>query len=304
MNDTKGFGLTLLDAIQNEGTVHHQLIQKVENITKRNLICYTSFFQHPAGTITDEDSTLIETLLKSVDLKRYPGKLDLLIHSPGGSPTAAEKIVLTCRSYAESFRVIVPKTAMSAATLVAMGADKIVLSETSDLGPIDPQMIIGTGDKQGMRPAAAFIDAYLDLINKIQEAIKRKQPPHPFLELIRRMDPTWIQICLKARDLSRTIARDFLGRFMLKGKSNSEINDTVNKFMKEGEEFSHGRTIRPEKAKDFGLKIELIEKEEELWNAIWELYMRCERYVQNKQLAKYLVGRCGGINIQVQRLAL
>ena len=123
--EPKGFGLQLMDQIQNEGTVHNKLIQNIEKKLERNVIGYISFFSHPAGTVLDQDATIIENLLKSIDLTKYDYKLDLILHSPGGSPTSAEKIILTCRSYSSSFRVIIPKTAMSAATLIAMGADKI-----------------------------------------------------------------------------------------------------------------------------------------------------------------------------------
>lgn len=297
----KGFSLSLMDRIQNEGTIHHDAVHAIEKITKRNLICYTAFLRHPASAIVQEDSQLIEHLLRSIDLAQYPDTLDLILHTPGGDPTAAERIVMTCRSYAKSFRVIVPQTAMSAGTLVAMGADSILMTETSEMGPIDPQMIISSGQEQILRPAAAFVDAYLDLINKSQEAIANNQPPHPYIELLRKIDPTWIQVCLKARDLARTIARDFLSRYMLQGKDQTAIDEIVERFMKEGELLSHGRVIRHSKAKEYGLNVEKIQKGSPLDNALWELHVRCENYVSTRGLAKYLVCRSGGLNVQVQR---
>lgn len=302
--EPKGFGLRLMDQIQNEGTVHHKLIQDIEGKLERNVICYISFFSHPASTIMDEDATLIENLLKSIDLNKYDNKLDLILHSPGGSPTAAEKIILTCRSYSKSFRVIIPKTAMSAATLISMGADEIGMCETSELGPIDPQMVAGIGQQQVIRPAAAYIDAYLNLINDTQNAIKTGEPPHPFIELLRKIDPVWIQVCLKARELSKTIAKEYLKNFMLKDKTEDEIEKLIEKFMKIGEELSHGRVIRAKKADEYGLKVDMMQKDSEIWNFIWELYLRCEHYVQLKRLAKYLVARNGGINVQVQAIRI
>ena len=303
--EPKGFGLTLMDQIQNEGTMHHRLIQKIEEKFKRNVICYISCFPHPAGTIVDEDATIIENLLKSVDLSKYDYQLDLILHSPGGSPTAAEKIILTCRSYApKSFRVVVPKTAMSAATLISMGADKIVMSETSELGPIDPQMISVIGQQQIARPAAAFIDAYLDLVNETKKAIVNHEPPHPYIELLRKIDPVWVQVCLKARQLSVTIAKEYLKKYMLNTKDEKAINEIVERFMKIGEELSHGRVIRGEKVKAYGLDVELIDKNTDIWNLIWEAYLRCENYVQSKHLAKYFVARNGGINVQVQAVKI
>jgi hypothetical protein len=293
-----------MDQIQNEGSVHYEAVARVEAITKRNLICYTAFLQHPAGSIVPDDSQLIETLLRSLDLSLYPDTLDLLLHTPGGDPTAAERIVMTCRSYAKSFRVLVARSAMSAGTLVAMGADAVVMTETAELGPIDPQMIVTGPEGQFLRPAAAFVDAYLDLIGKSQEAIKTGVPPHPYVELLRKLDPTWIQVCLKARELARTIAGEFLRKYMLHGKPRREIDETVERFMREGELLSHGRIVRKEKAEEYGLTVDSVEKGSDLDAALWELQTRCERYVQSNGFAKYLVARSGGINVAVQRLAV
>ena len=177
MAKSKRFGLNLMDKIQNEGSVHNQSIESVEALTKRNLVVYESFFSHPAGIIDDPDDNWIERLLTSVDLTKHKGTLDLLINSPGGNPTTAEKIILTCRSYADSFRVIVPSSAMSAATLIAMGSDAIVMTPTAEIGPIDPQMRMQTPQGPISRSAAAWVDAYRDLVNKMQQAIVNQQPP-------------------------------------------------------------------------------------------------------------------------------
>lgn len=302
--EPKGFGLRLMDQIQNEGAVHHELVARIESETSRNLLSYTSFCEHPAGIIGEPDERLIETLLQSVDLTRYPGTLDLMLNSPGGSPTAAEKIVLTCRAYATSFRVLVPQTAMSAATMIAMGADSIVMPSTAELGPIDPQMVQQLpGGQAILRPAKAFIDAYLELVNKTQDAIRNNEPPHPYIELLRKIDPPWVQVCVKARDLAKKIAIDFLSKWMLNGKDLAEVEAVVDRFLAEGEEGSHGRAIRPDKAVTMGLeKIERIDTGSELWKAVWELHERCQQYVRSRGFAKYLVARNGGINVRVQQL--
>lgn len=305
--EPKGFGLRLMDQIQNEGVVHNELVARIEVLTNRNLISYTSFFDHPAGTIHDHDARLLETMLQSIDLARYPDTLDLMLNSPGGSPVAAEKIVLTCRSYVKSFRVIVPQSAMSAATMVAMGADNILMTDTAELGPIDPQMVqrLAPG-VEILRPAKAFIDAYLELVNKMQEAIKGGHPPHPYIELLRtKIDPPWIQVCVRARQLAERIAVDFLSRWMLNGKPPEEVQAVVNRFLAEGEEGSHGRAIRAAKAKEFGLPgVDVVATGSDLWRAIWELHERNQRCAQTKVLAKYFVARSGGINVQVQAMQL
>ncbi|MCC7290818.1 MAG: hypothetical protein IT449_02010 [Phycisphaerales bacterium] len=246
-------------------------------------------------------------MLQSIDRTRFPGTLDLMLNSPGGSPVAAEKIVLTCRAYAESFRVIVPQSAMSAATMIAMGADSILMTETAELGPIDPQMIQRLpGGAEIVRPAKAYIDAYTDLVNKMQEAIMAQKPPHPFIELLRStIDPPWIQVCLRARDLAKNIAIGFLSRWMLNGMAKNDVESVVSRFLAEGEEGSHGRAIRASRAMEFGLpRIEIVHGGTDLWRALWELHERNQRHTQAKLLAKYFVARSGGIHVQVQPLRI
>ena len=64
--------------------------------------------------------------------------LDLIIHSPGGSAEAAESLVEYLRERFDHIRVFVPVAAMSAATMMALAADKLVMGQHSQLGPIDP----------------------------------------------------------------------------------------------------------------------------------------------------------------------
>ena len=87
---------------------------------------------------------------------------------------------------------------------------------------------------------------------------------------------------------------------MLKGKSEEKINEVIENFMKTGEEALHGRIIRADKVKEYGLKVDIEDTTSNLWNFIWELVLRCENYLQQRGLAKYIVARNGGINIQIQ----
>jgi ClpP class serine protease len=66
--------------------------------------------------------------------------VDLFIHSNGGSGTVPWRIVSLIREYTKNFAVLVPHHAFSAATLVALGADKIIMHKMGCLGPIDPSV--------------------------------------------------------------------------------------------------------------------------------------------------------------------
>ena len=85
--------------------------------------------------------------------------LDLILHSPGGSPEAAEAIVYL-RSRFTNIPVIVPQLAMSAATMIACAANEIVLGKHSSLGPTDPQILIPTSLGIRAVPAQAVLDQF------------------------------------------------------------------------------------------------------------------------------------------------
>lgn len=67
--------------------------------------------------------------------------LDVILHSTGGDLHEAYDIIKLCRNYTNGeVTVFVPMRAMSAATLIALGADKLAFSEIGKLGPLDPQI--------------------------------------------------------------------------------------------------------------------------------------------------------------------
>lgn len=71
--------------------------------------------------------------------KRFD-ELDFVINSFGGSIHAAYQIVELLRLHTERLFACVPFYAKSAATLLCVGADAIVLDELAQLGPLDTQI--------------------------------------------------------------------------------------------------------------------------------------------------------------------
>ena len=87
--------------------------------------------------VNDSDITGFMNSIKGLDVNKG---LDLILHTPGGNPTATEGIVKYLHSrFGDDIRVIVPQMAMSAGTMLACAAREIVMGKHSCLGPIDPQ---------------------------------------------------------------------------------------------------------------------------------------------------------------------
>src|SRR5262249_46262744 len=84
--------------------------------------------------------TVPELLLQLQALPAETSELDLLLVSNGGDPTVAWRGVSLIRERTKKFSVLVPQAAYSAATLIALGADEIVMHPHGNLGPTDPQI--------------------------------------------------------------------------------------------------------------------------------------------------------------------
>jgi len=114
-------------------------IEELERIRGRRLITYVTGDRQPnLGTqIAMDIFPLIYNLLSKID--RTP-KLDLFIYSTGGMTMAAWGLLNIIREFTDFVSVLVPFRALSTATLIALGADEIVMSRLGQLSPVDPSV--------------------------------------------------------------------------------------------------------------------------------------------------------------------
>ena len=81
-------------------------------------------------------SSIIEFKKVKPDVK----EVDFIIYSPGGLADDAYKIIRTLRTSFDIVNVIVPYWAKSAATLLSLGASRIIMDDFGEFGPLDAQV--------------------------------------------------------------------------------------------------------------------------------------------------------------------
>ena len=149
-----------LEGLRDYDGVRRKYLAEFYRYTGNAVILYASgWLQKPDApptllSIGDED---IQALME-VSQGLTGDRLDLILHSPGGSPEAAEAIVSYLRQRFSHVRLIVPQLAMSAATMIACATDEIVLGKHSFLGPTDPQILLPTSLGVRAVPAQAVLD--------------------------------------------------------------------------------------------------------------------------------------------------
>ena len=284
------YGRAFADAREEVLLRHRDLFARWTELTEgRRLIAYFARTEHPNSAMQPSDVAPITALL---DRKEATRDLDLLIHSPGGSAQTAEKIVSACREIATGeFRVAVPNMAKSAATMTALGADQIVMGYLSELGPIDPQVPIRVGGFTHHVSAQSFLDGQAAALEAVAEAQAKKNPVIGHLQLLNspEMSPAWIAEMKREIDFGKDLVSKYLKRYMLprlhpRAKANTlgtRASRIARDLSQADKRFSHGRMIGAEECRDqLKLDVEILEREDERWKVLWEIYVRMEIFVQ------------------------
>lgn len=252
------------------------IIQRLEKKLEGRVLVYTASPFHLFPEIMIQDIPLFEDLLRSV---AGADTGYLIINSPGGDANVAEKILLMCRQrFSRGFNVIVPDFAKSAATMIALGSDKIFMGYLAELGPIDPQLRMAPLGE--VIPARSFIDGLEIIRRKITEDHDPVQMYYPMMSQIR---PEILASCYGAINGARKFAEKWLKGYMLKNDPAQAVQ--VAKWLSEGEMYkSHGKVIDFDEAKNvLKLNVEKIDPNSDLWSDIWELYCRSINWLQQHQ---------------------
>jgi ClpP class serine protease len=267
----------------NDAAVRQEIIKRIQDRLNTKLIVYTANPTHPVPGIMIHDVPLFEDLLRSV---AQSTKGCLMLNSPGGDANAAEKLLMMCRQrFTQEFNVIVPDYAKSAATMIALGSDKIMMGYLAELGPIDPQLQTSAIPGGEVIPARSFIDG-LDMIRK--KVKEGGDPVQMYLPMLSQIRPEVLAICQRAIDDARAFAEKWLKNFML--KKDPKQAEAVAEMLSTGAAYkSHGKVIDFNEAKDvLRLNVERIEEKSELWSEIWELYCRSVHQLQQSRGAAKL----------------
>ena len=276
----------LLQEISQSPDLRKDLYRQIEQAlgSKVRVVSIFTSFTFPV-VLEDADADMLEEVLGNTDWDNK--ELVLILNSPGGNALAAERIVNICRSFSEKgFRVIVPKMAKSAATMVCLGADEIIMSRTSELGPIDPQILIHDEHGKPVRYQAAheIVDSYNELMS---EASKTEGRIEPYLQQLARYDARDISKIRSAQALSESIAVNLLKKGMLKRLEPDQIKSKIRPLLDPLTTQDHGRPLFADDAKKCDLKIRTIGNQDELWRLVWDLYIRLN-FVTSTRSAKII----------------
>ena len=244
--------------------IRRKYIKQLATYTKRNVIVYYSGWLSKPGIpgvdINDLDMAGFMENVKDIDCSKG---LDLILHTPGGNPTAAESIVKYLRiKFNNDIRVIVPHLAMSAGIMIACSGKEIIMGKHSSLGPVDPQL----NGLPAYSVKKEFEEAKNDLLKNPNNV------PYWSLQL-QKYPPGFLNVAIDSINLSSELVKEWLGTCMFdKDTDKEKIINIVNGLNEHDNSKTHGRHFDVQFCKKLGLKITLLEDDPKLQDKVLSIH--------------------------------
>lgn len=276
---TWGELLASLQQLQQQGrtdafdVVRREALSDLHSYTGRNVILYASgHLQKPRVfpellNITNEDIEAFMEVLHGLS----GNSLDLILHSPGGRAEATEAIVKYLRNKFQDIRAIIPHEAMSAATMLACAADRILMGRQSYLGPIDPQFQLNTPLGIQSVPAQAILDQFE---RAKRECIQDRANLAAWMPSLQQYGPALLEQCEHALALSKELVSTWLANWMLRRSKRPKIQSEriANALANHERLRTHARPLDADYLRSLGMKIESLEADQQLQDKVLTVY--------------------------------
>lgn len=278
-------------------SIRLKYLTKLQKKTGRNIIAYYSGFLSKPGIaqqdINDEDKNGFMMAVHKLDKKNG---LDLILHTPGGGIAATESIVnYLHKMFSKDVRAIVPQIAMSAGTMIACSCKKILMSEHSNLGPIDPHL-------NGV-PAKGVLEEFKRALKEIKadpNAVRVWEP------ILRQYRPTFIGQCEYAIKWSNQFVEDHLKNVMFNGdKAASTKAKAITKALLDYQRNrTHNRHFHIEDCRKMGLDVERIEDDPELQDLVLTVHHCYMHALMNTPAFKIIENHNGAAFVKQQAVQM
>jgi hypothetical protein len=289
-------------------SVRNKYLKELSDFTKRNTIIYAT--RWTAGdappnlvSINDED---IHAFMEAI-AGLQGNDLDLILHTGGGSAEATDAIVSYLRQKFSNIRIIIPQAAMSAGTMLACSADKIIMGKQSSIGPIDPQFILQTSVGIQAIPAHAILEQFKKAQDDCRENPKNL---NSWLPMLSQYGPALLVRCQNQIDFGKELVENWLGCFMFKDEKTDKAKKIADFLSNHSNFKTHGKHINAIEAKELGLKIEMLEDNQDLQDKVLSAFHATMHAFGSTNTAKVVANQNGncfikqfnaGLPLQIKR---
>ncbi len=247
-----------------------ELLTKIEEQFNAKPLLYVT--SDRANLETRIAGDVIDHFVNHLDKIGAVKRICFIIYSRGGETLAAWSIINLVRQYCDYLIALIPSRAHSAATLMTLGANEIIMTKQATLGPIDPSVngplnpqVPGETPKVKAPVSVEAINGFLELVH--EKNIKdSKEMVQILLNLSQHVHPLVLGEVFRARSQIRMLAKKLITNQVADKDDIKKIVDFMC-----SESGSHDYTINRREAKnELGLKI--TQPNEDQYRIIKQLY--------------------------------
>lgn len=232
------------------------LYEQIEAARESRVIAYVTGDRPGAETRVSPE--VVDLFVDHLDAIWPAERISLVLYTNGGDTAAAWRLINLIRTFCDELEVIVPVKALSAGTLLCLGANKIVMTKQGTLGPIDPSLnsplgpMIPGGNPNHRAPVSVeAVQGYLDVATTELGIKEDSALAGIWTDLSKQIHPLVLGQIFRTRQQIRTLARKLL-EFQ---KTETEVIDRIVSFLC-SESGSHDHTINRREARGLGLAVE------------------------------------------------
>jgi len=268
-----------------------QLFKEIEETRNSKIIVYiTGDRRHLETKIGDDVIPIFQNIL--INSNHDKKKIELLIYSRGGDGSTALTIVSLIREYCNEFGVIVPWRAHSAATLIALGSNSILMLKSGQLSPVDvnittpfnPTLNSPMGPKH-IPINVEDLSGYINFSKDILEIKKEENLTEVLKYLTEQINPLALGAVHRAREKNSKIASSLLKYHMDDDALIKKISDIITMGL-----YEHSFLISRRDA--INLKLPVEESPDKLERKIWTIFTEYLKILELDQL--YILERLIG----------
>jgi hypothetical protein len=171
-----------------------------------------TYWNNPRGEIHDNDVVALNEILER---QGTHDTLYLFIKSDGGDGQASLRMVHLIRQYCKTLVTLAPLECASAATMITLGANRILMGPMAYLTAVDTSLnhALSPVDRDNDR-----VSVSLDELNRVIRRWRAEQPDspeNPYRRLFEYVHPLVIGAVDRAESLSMTLCQELLGYHIL-----------------------------------------------------------------------------------------
>jgi hypothetical protein len=193
--------------------------QKIVTAIEKKLgATFISYWDGPNGSVCQDDVLTFYALLRHLGPQR---NLALFIKSDGGTGMASLRIVHLLRQYCQRITVLAPLNCVSAATMIALGADEIQMGPLAYLSAVDTSL---THDLSPIDNNNSRVSVSLDELTRIINLWRKESKgdgANPYHAIFSHIHPLVIGAVDRSSSLSIRLCKEILS-FHLRDKKKAE----------------------------------------------------------------------------------